>query len=257
MRLTRPLASYYFTYSIGNNLYVPLTSRSNAKTLPETRGGNFLLGADIVAALCRVRDEEHGTKQWAPWCLYLDTKENKHKLPPALETVAALPDYKTTGLPSISDLTAQIHEACERQPSLNSIVLSGEGEPTLRLWDMLQLVQDLKTAPQECTPTTVRLTTNGLVDSPDSVVAKLKTIGIASLSVALMTADSDQYEELMTPAVPGGHGRVCRFIEHAVNAGLDVETTGVDRPDVDKVKAEELSRNLHVAMPMRWREFFP
>ena len=65
MILSRPLASY-ITYSLGNDLYVPLTSRCNTVTLPETRGPNFLLPASVAASLCRVRDLEHGTQQWDP-----------------------------------------------------------------------------------------------------------------------------------------------------------------------------------------------
>lgn len=256
MRTTQPLASV-FTYSIGKNLYVPLTSRSNARTLPETRGPNFLLGADVVAALCRVRDEEHGTQQWAPWCLYLDTQESKQKLPAPLDIIDSLP--KSTDcerLPRIHDLCSELNQKLKSRPDFESIVLGGEGEPTLRLDDMIHLVGDLQKL-SECEMPTIRLTTNGLVCSPESVVEQLNAGGISSLSVALMTADPAQYDELMTPTVPGGHSRVCEFIEHAVNAGMEVETTGVDLPGVDKTKAELLSRSLEVPKPMRWRNYFP
>lgn len=208
-----------------------------------------------MASLCRVRDEEQGTQQWAPWCLYLDTQETKQKLPASLETIESLPKSTSKRLPRIQDLCSEIIEALKSRPDLESIVLAGEGEPTLRMDDMLKLVEDLTNSSGAQTPE-VRLTTNGLVGSPESVVEQLKAGGVASLSVALMTADPAQYEELMTPIVPSGHGRVCDFIEHAVNAGLEVETTGVDRPDVDKAKAEDLSRSLKVLTPMRWRPYF-
>lgn len=237
---------------------MPLTSRSNARTLPETRGAGFLLCADVVAALCRVRDEEHGTTQWAPWCTYLDTQDNKQKLPPPLESIATLLEIsRQTRLPSVQDLGAQIREVCQSQPDFESIVMAGEGEPTLRLDDMLDLVEEINSCSSELMPKKIRLTTNGLVESPEAVVTKLKAAGIASVSVALMTADAEQYEILMAPVVPDGHGMVCDFIEQAVNAGLEVETTGVDRPDVDKIRAEELSTSLKVLSPMRWRPFFP
>jgi pyruvate-formate lyase-activating enzyme len=256
MRTTPPLASF-FTYTIGKNLYVPLTSRSNARTLPETRGPNFLLGADVVAALCRVRDEEQGAQQWAPWCLYLDTQENKQKLPVPLDIIDSLPKSTSDRLPRIQDLCSEISEAMKIRSEIESIVLSGEGEPTLRLDDMLKLVDDLKNSSDGGMPQ-IRLTSNGLVSSPKSVVEQLKACGIASLSVALMTADPAQYEELMAPIGPSsGHSQVCHFIEHAINAGLEVETTGVDRPDVDKAMAEELSRSLKVLTPIRWRPYFP
>ena len=255
MRITQPLASC-FTYTLGKNLYVPLTSRSNARTLPETRGPNFLLDAEVVAALCRVRDEEQGKKQWAPWCLYLDTQETKQKLPVPLETIAALPECSGERLPRIQDLYSQVIEALKRRPDFESIVLSGEGEPTLRLQDMVKLVHDLHSSTEVAMPP-IRLTTNGLVDSPEDVVPQLVNCGITSISVALMTADPEQYNELMAPAETNGHEKVCSLIKQAVSSGLEVETTAVDRPEVDKHQVEMLSQSLHVPGPVRWRPFFP
>lgn len=255
MKITKPLASY-FTYTIGKNLYVPVTSRSNAKTLPESRGSGFFLGSDIVASLCRVRDEEHGSKQWAPWCLYLDTQMTKQKLPPAMELVIALPGADAHRLPSVVDLTKEILQECQRRPDFESIVFGGEGEPLLRLDDVCLIAAKLKTADIQMLPL-LRLTTNGLVHSSETVVEKLKNSNIMSLSVALMTADPMQYDELMTPTAPDGHDRVCKFVSVAIDAGLDVEVTAVDRPDVDKPKAEDLAHSMRVPVPIRWRPFFP
>jgi len=255
MKITKPLASC-FTYTIGKNLYVPITSRSNAKTLPETRGPGFYLSADTVAALCRVRDEEHGSKQWAPWCMYLDTQTTKQKLPPPMELLSALPQVDNPRLPSIEDLTNEILEECRRRPDYSSIVFAGEGEPTLRLNDVVRIAVNLKESGVEMLPP-LRLTTNGLIQSPESVVKQLKDANILSLSVSLMTADPHQYDELMTPVIPDGHETVCILIQVATTTGLDVEITCVDRPDVDKSMAENLARVLNVSEPIRWRVFFP
>lgn len=255
MRITQPLASC-FTYTLGKNLYVPLTCRSNARSLPETRGPNFLLDAEVVAALCRVRDEEQGKKQWAPWCMYLDTQETKQKLPPPLETIARLPECSGERLPRVHDLFSQTVEALKRRPDLESIVLSGEGEPTLRLNDMIKLVRDLHASAEVDLPP-VRLTTNGLVDSPESVVQQIMNCGITSISVALMTADPEQYDDLMAPALANGHDAVSSLIKEAVNCGLEVEITAVDRPEIDKYKVAMLSQSLKVSGPVRWRPFFP
>lgn len=255
MRITQPLASC-FTYTLGKNLYVPLTSRSNARTLPETRGPNFLLGAEVVAALCRVRDEEHGKQQWAPWCMYLDTQETKQKLPPPLETIVTLPECSGERLPRVQDLTSQVLEALKRRSDTESIVLSGEGEPTMRFNDMIKLVHDLHASSEVALPP-IRLTTNGLVDSPDVVVPQIMNCGIVSISVALMTADPEQYDDLMAPAETGGHDKVCSLIKRAVNCGLEVETTAVDRPEIDKHQVEMLSQGLKVSGPVRWRPYFP
>ena len=72
---TTIVPSPYFTYTLGiastvtvtsssnstvsdNTLYVPFTSFCNTRTLPQIRGPNFRLPPNVVAALCRVRDEE-------------------------------------------------------------------------------------------------------------------------------------------------------------------------------------------------------
>jgi hypothetical protein len=46
------------TYFLGKSLYIPLTSRSNCYTLPETRGPGFTLPRAVVASLLRVREYE-------------------------------------------------------------------------------------------------------------------------------------------------------------------------------------------------------
>jgi hypothetical protein len=71
-----------------------------------------------------------------------------------------------------------------------------------------------------------------------------------------MTAEADQYDKLMHPMVDNAHWHVRQFIEQAIQAGLDVETTAIDREDVDKEKTEELSRSLRVTSPIRWRTYF-
>jgi hypothetical protein len=118
---------------------------------------------------------------------------------------------------------------------------------------------------------------------------QLSSCGISSVSVAMMTADPLQYNTIMQPLLGplpsrdtetttsttktscGGstsssaqdssaktaHDRVCQFIQSAVQVGLQVETTGVDRPDVDKEQAEALSLSLGVTTPFRWRPYFP
>lgn len=215
-----------------------------------------MLGAEIVAALCRVRDEEHGTQQWHHWCMYLDTQESPQKIPAPLDPLRCLPSTDGERIPRISHLAEEIRKANTNNPSgFDSIVLAGEGEPTLRLDDMLALVKNLKSSQIN---TKIRLTTNGLVERPKEVVGRLKLAGIEAVSVALMTADKDQYNELMSPQSDfEAHDMVCAFIKEAAEAGLSVETTGVDRDDVDKVAAESLSRGLSVESPMRWRPYFP
>ena len=93
--------------------------------------------------------------------------------------------------------------------------------------------------------------------------------GISRLSVALNTANRHEYDVLMEPCcssdlMPGtSHDLVCEFIMEAVKLGMDVEITGIDRPDVDKLETERLARLLLSVGPkykrrrnIRWRQYF-
>jgi len=49
---------YKFTYTLGRSLYVPLTSKCNSISLPQTRGTGFLLPKNVAIPLINVRDAE-------------------------------------------------------------------------------------------------------------------------------------------------------------------------------------------------------
>jgi hypothetical protein len=305
----RSVAASYFTYSLGKDLHVPLTSRCNSQTLPQLRGDGFTLPVHVVAALCRVRDVERAATasaaapsppRWAGWCAYLDTQEGNQKLPPPDPAVAVLPPLSFEGAeraPKTDDLFYEIQQQVHQQSSnlksknnveIQSIVLSGEGEPTLRWDDMIVLAKRVHEMVATTTTThpdlSIRLITNGLlgdvqtprgdgsgkvvIDLP-SMVQSIVDSGISRVSVGLITADPQQYKEIVQPVMAGddesvgrtfdnAHDIVCRFIEEAVRVeGLEVETTAVARDDVDKARTEELSQSLGVVTPVRWRPYFP
>jgi hypothetical protein len=58
------------------------------------------------------------------------------------------------------------------------------------------------------------------------------------------------------------HDMVCEFILEAAKLGMEVEITGIDRQDVDKVETDRLARMLlSVAertkrSKVRWRKYF-
>eukprot|EP00986_Skeletonema_menzelii_P007149 scaffold2779_cov149-Skeletonema_menzelii.AAC.1 len=71
------------------------------------------------------------------------------------------------------------------------------------------------------------------------------------------------------PMMPGtAHDLICEFIMDATKLGMDVEITGVDRPEIDKVEMERLARLLLSVAPknkkgrvgrrsvVRWRPYF-
>mmetsp|Transcript_30062 Transcript_30062/g.73021 ORF Transcript_30062/g.73021 Transcript_30062/m.73021 type:complete len:343 (-) Transcript_30062:113-1141(-) len=300
------------TYKLGRSLYIPMTSRCNSKTLPELRGEGFMLPAHIVAALCRIRDLEQSTQAWSGWCNYLDTQDGgKFQLPPRPATEAQQetrhqpPPEEEQEQSLVKELFREVQDYCSSivVPSketeeddaallLESIVFSGEGEPTCRWDDLLELasmirddeiiqksmVQNNNVEPS----TTLRLTTNGLVSLPPSPSSTTINIsapqllydsGITHVSVALMTHDPDQYNELVQPIMLDDddvdnsndgtkkpHDMVCKFIEESVQVdGLEVEVTGVDYDSskVDKTRTEALAVSLGVDNPMRWRPYFP
>jgi molybdenum cofactor biosynthesis enzyme MoaA len=210
--------------------------------------------------------------------MYLESQEGPQKLPAPDEkeqrcTDSFFLEYNPDIVPTL------LEELQETHASIESLIIAGEGEPTLRLTELLELVRAFKTIDGN-EETTIRLTTNGLVNVNDDidndndndndngiarVAESLHQAGVSHISVALMTANADQYNtELMQPVVvvgrkksnTSGHDTVCQFIREALRAGLQVETTAVDRPDVDKEATEALSRELQVTTPVRWRPYF-
>ena len=337
------VCSNTFLYRLGNSLYVPLTSRCNSRTLPQTRGENFALPLSVVAALRRVRSVEEFQQQQQQQQEVSAAQEeeerssnekiggNNHSnnnddnddydefqkklregvLPPKLKLppppfapIASLPSLTPTATaseqhqqqrePTIDQLFREIQRELavpqqqQQHAIVESIVISGEGEPTLRLEDTIELAQRIKSLLTETmselstateTPASIpaiRLTTNGLViptstsaaatggGSP-SVPQRLWDSGVSHVSVGLMTWNSQQYHDLMRPVVPTTatatttpFDTVCGFVREAVSVpGMVVETTAVDRPDVDKVKTQALSESLGVKDPVRWRPYFP
>jgi TatD family-associated radical SAM protein len=264
------LAASGLTYSLGKSLYVPLTSRCNTKTLPATRGPNFVLPPKVVASLCRVRDCEHDAVQWKDWCTWLDMQEpsEKQKLPPSLETVSEIimtPSDNLTRRPTVAELMEEI-QAVSEGSSFDAIVIAGEGEPTLRWKELLQLTKRLKEQQEQknLSETVVRVTTNGLA-VPDNGPEQLQAAGVNAVSVALMTHDPVLYDELMQPSssssssseIRHAHERVCHFVQQAVQVGLQVEVTGIEREGVDKAGTEALAQSLGVTEAFRWRSHHP
>jgi len=225
--------------------------------------------------------------------MWLDMQDSPQKLPVLDGThfVADDVDDKNDDMkrrrPTVAELVAEIAGYLQSQRKITessdfkgwTIVISGEGEPTLRLSTLIQLVQRLKellynTSP--ATPSCIRITTNGLLDTDkmQQLLLPICTDSSSSssnpriaFSVALMTNDADQYDEFMHPLLGdndnnggGGarpHDIVQSFIRAAVNAGVQIEVTAVDRPQVDKEKTEQLAVSLGVKDPIRWRRYFP
>ncbi|CAJ1951412.1 unnamed protein product [Cylindrotheca closterium] len=290
-----PPITPFFTYTLGSSLYVPLTCRCNSLTLPETRGPNFLLPRDVVASLMRVRemelqrddgnDDDNDNLFWEVKTID-SLVEGKQKLPSLLgkNKVQEYPDGNQHVVhPKVPDLMEEIRLQMENNDvdktsttKITSVVIAGEGEPTLRLNDLLSLTEQLSSSSwfseSSSSSSSIRLTTNGLIPSQQAssisngkqesnVPQLLQSHGVSHVSVALMSADPLQYEALMQPLLlveeDNAHSQVCRFIQQAADTnGLEVEVTAVDRPEVNKETLESLAKSLSVENPVRWRPYF-
>ena len=135
----------YFTYRLGQSIYVPLTCRCNSRTLPQLRGDSFTLPVSVVAALCRVRDVEilrnnsQQEQQQAAWWWdddyddFLNKRQGgisqKLSLPPyPLETVATLPallppdyDQQQQREPTVHDLYQEIQQQLLQEQQQQSL----------------------------------------------------------------------------------------------------------------------------------------
>ncbi|KAL9186046.1 hypothetical protein ACHAXT_005284 [Thalassiosira profunda] len=120
------------------------------------------------------------------------------------------------------------------------------------------------------------------------ILRDMMEAGISRLSVALNTASRHEYDVLMEPTcytgggtigsdesaatesngestlMPGtAHDIVCEFILEATKLGMDVEVTGIGRPEVDQTETNRLARMLLSVGPkykkkklVRWRPYF-
>jgi hypothetical protein len=217
-------AGYYFTYLLNatapNTLYVPLTSRCNARTLPMTRGPNFALPPLVVAALCRVRNAEHNHGQQQQQQQQPQQPDNDddvvspQKLPEypyefisniATTSITAISsttttanndtatsrscstEELTTGRPTVDELLAEIVSAITSTTNntsnviIKSIVIGGEGEPLLRYNTLLLLIRKIKQH--------FRNTNNSVIDNNNnsSTTKKMTTTTKIPIKIRLTT----------------------------------------------------------------------
>jgi Predicted Fe-S oxidoreductases len=215
------------TYFLGKSLYIPLTSRSNCCTLPETRGPGFKLPRSVVASLLRVRDYEtrNGNNIKTGDILANDrttteskeeneerqhissSQEEKIKLPKnSYSRVPSSPLLNDEQLYPTSDMIlSEVQQYCKAKEPPQSIVFAGEGEPTLRLQTLMKLSEKIKYNGMiykgDCS---IRIVTNGLVlanlgHQSRKILEQLKSKGVDGLSIALMTSCPGGYIDLMQP----------------------------------------------------------
>lgn len=157
--------------------------------------------------------------------------------------------FEPTAAEALAAVSAAYATAAD---GFDAVVFAGVGEPLLRLRVLEEASRAISTAHA---PPALRLNTNGLVagSSADDVATRLRDAGVTAASVALMSADPEQYQELMRPerlrlspafSLPLGHADVCRFTTACLAAGIDVECTAVEHPAVDVDAARAFAQRL-------------
>lgn len=256
-------------YTLGKTVYIPLTSKSNCLTLPQTRGKQFQLPNSVIQSLMRVRCIENNDMELNQFDEI--EADGKSILPPpsSLSKVPSFPLQNDESLnPSVEYIHSEIQKYRENN-EISSLAFAGEGEPTLR-WKSLNLLAS-KLRLDLGDKTKIRLVTNGLIlsntsdDRRELMLNELKSSGIDELSIAFMTSCPEQFDLLMEPVSheddklkdkQSWHQKLCHTIQDAVKVGFEVECTGVERQEVDKHATEEMARELGVSS-FRWRPYFP
>ena len=154
--------------------------------------------------------------------------------------------------PNPTDVFAAVRSDLNEAADMSELCFAGAGEPLLRLRTLEECANLLG---QEFPELKLRVNTNGLL--PDSEAAdvanRLLRCGVRAASVALVTADPEQYMSMMQPdplrlspafSLPLGHKEVCGFVTAAIDAGLAVECSAVENPEVDVAAAKSLAVSL-------------
>ena len=299
----RAAAAFHLTYTIGDTLYVPLSSQcqlNQLTSLPQSRGDGFTLPMDVIAALQNMRKVEGFHCTWNPSPTSSGKGLLRDYLPPIQhsinnEEIDDSLDYLLNNWSAFSSIERNSPASNERahlsEAILNEIVdkcfsenqdtstikiaFAGEGEPLIYPNELLWLSNKISLLAQNLhRDLNLRVVTNGIVHP--SAAKTLFDHGVTGVSVALMTANREQYQDMMNTkdldeilSANGGdnkknelcatsHDQVCKFIENAYLCGLDVELTGVDRIDVEKSSTEKLGESLGIkSSRFRWRPYFP
>ena len=153
------------------------------------------------------------------------------------------PEPDASELAAIVDATYERAEIVGMGENDPGVVFAGAGEPLLRLdvvVDTIAMVRESRHG------VPFRVHSNGLHEP--RVAKALARADVDRVTVALATADPNQYETLMRPEPgAGGHAAVCGFIAALADAGVEVEAVAVAAPGVAVADARKLAEALGAA----------
>jgi TatD family-associated radical SAM protein len=133
------------------------------------------------------------------------------------------------------------------------VVFCGFGEPTERIDEVLEVCRWIKKYHHNI----VRLDTNGhgsLLNPGRNVLEELREEGMDKMSVSVNAYSQDLYNRICRPTFENAFDSVLEFVEKSKSM-FDIEITYVALPEVDRIKMEELAKNMKVKL--RERPYLP
>lgn len=147
--------------------------------------------------------------------------------------------------PSVEEVLAAIHE-----PQVyEEIVFCGLGEPTLRLYEMVEIAAEL----QQRGARRVRLNTDGLANLVYNRDVTPDLEGpVDALSISLNAQNESIYNRHCRPSLPGSYDAVLEFADRVRDFVPDVTLTAIDGLEgVDIAACERIAHKLGVKFRRR------
>lgn len=155
-------------------------------------------------------------------------------------------DYglRLTSEPTVEQIVA----ACGNPEDYREIVFCGLGEPTLRLYALLEVATRLRPRARR-----IRLNTDGLANLVygRDVTPDMESL-IDALSVSLNAQNEEVYNLHCRPKLPGAWGAMLDFVKRAREFVPEITLTAIDGlPGVDIAACEKIARDLGVGFRRR------
>jgi cyclic pyranopterin phosphate synthase len=139
-------------------------------------------------------------------------------------------DLRLDSEPPLAEILHELERAF-LDGEAESVVFAGLGEPTLRLDEVLGVIEWLHLRRIRS-----RLDTNGLgqLANPEvDLVSKLAEAGLDAVSISLVAHNPEVYNQVCRPVFSKAYREVLRFGGECVDRGISTELTVVDQPEVD------------------------
>lgn len=240
----RSLTAYRpgIAYILSNALYLAPTACSPAaRTMRSCRGPSFADPQD--GSYAQLDPTRFSSRSVAPLPASRASQQTSSTEATGFQP---LPDGEAE--PTAAELAALVIEffSAAGDDANGNVIFQGNGDP-LEAADVV--IDTVRLVAQERDGVAFRLNTLGLTDSAtvDRLLSSTAFAGssrISGVSVFVPAAEPSMYAQLLRPCDGRAFDDVCEFVRRSAEAGIDVEVTAVDRPDVDVQEVEALAMRL-------------